>query len=141
MKGFEDKVMEALEKEGSAGTTLREMEDRQRTPVATADTIEDAQVAAAIGVEEKLPESHIPMQVELPESIQDTEVAAASLVKAADPMTSMSTLQRLKARVQDMFSEQQITVRRVDLTTAMMEGAAAGVTFVGVLVFLLRPRQ
>ena len=141
MKGFEDKVMEALEKEGSAGATLKEMEDRQRTTMVTADAIEDAQVVAAVEVEETLPESQIPMQAELSKSIQDTEVAAASLVEAADPMTSMSTLQKLKARLQDMFSEQQITVRRVDLTTAMMEGAAAGVTFVGVLVFLLRPRQ
>ncbi len=136
VKGFEDKVMEALEREGSAGATLAEMQVAQNTSIPGADAIEDAQVAA---VEEVLSEPQVSIQEDLlPDVI--VEISDKDIEAALEPPKSTSTLQSVRGKLQDLFSERQITVRRVDLTTAMLEGAAAGVTVVGALVLLLRPR-
>ena len=136
VKGFEDKVMEALEREGSAGATLAEMQVAQNTPIPGADAIEDAQVAA---VEEVLSEPQVSIQEDLlPDVI--VEISDEDIEAALESPKSTSTLQSVRGKIQDLFSERQIIVRRVDLTTAMLEGAAAGVTVVGALVLLLRPR-
>lgn len=49
-------------------------------------------------------------------------------------------LERARSYVRDLFSEHYISVRKVDLTTAALEGAAAGAAFMGILFVLLRPR-
>jgi len=136
VKGFEDKVMEALEREGSAGATLAEMHAAKDLPATTAP-IEDAQIQAQL-VEEILPEppdapqEHVLQDV----AVEEHQIMPDSILR---PPMPLSTLEGIKETIHDMFSERHITVRRVDLTTAMMEGAAAGVAFVGVLVLLLRP--
>ena len=137
VKGFEDKVMEALEREGSvAGAALVETKVDQGTQTTRIED-EDAPKLAA---EESLGEVFLPAeQVALPDN------AGAEVQGSAKPELSvgipLSKLESMREGLRDMFSERQITVRRVDLTTAMLEGTAAGVAFVGVLVLLLlRPR-
>ncbi|CAD0084803.1 unnamed protein product [Aureobasidium vineae] len=46
-----------------------------------------------------------------------------------------------KARLQDLFSDRQVTVKRIDVTTIALEGAAAGVAVVGLLWALLNARS
>jgi sensitive to high expression protein 9 len=46
-----------------------------------------------------------------------------------------------KAKLQDLFSERQVTVRRIDVTTIALEGAAAGVAIVGLLWALLNAQS
>jgi sensitive to high expression protein 9, mitochondrial len=46
----------------------------------------------------------------------------------------------LKAQVQYLFSEQKISMRRVDVTMIAIEAASAGAALVGIFVALLRPR-
>jgi sensitive to high expression protein 9 len=46
-----------------------------------------------------------------------------------------------KAKLQDLFSERQITVKRIDVTTIALEGAAAGVAIVGLLWALLNAQS
>ncbi|KAI5235578.1 hypothetical protein E4T43_09177 [Aureobasidium subglaciale] len=46
-----------------------------------------------------------------------------------------------KARLQDLFSERQVTVKKIDVTTIALEGAAAGVAVVGLLWALLNTRS
>ncbi|KAL8942467.1 MAG: hypothetical protein Q9211_001361, partial [Gyalolechia sp. 1 TL-2023] len=46
----------------------------------------------------------------------------------------------LKDKFTGLFSDQQVVVRRWDLTALALEGAAAGVAVAGVVVLLLRPR-
>ncbi|KAH0367954.1 hypothetical protein KCU65_g4377, partial [Aureobasidium melanogenum] len=46
-----------------------------------------------------------------------------------------------KAKLQDLFSDRQVTVKRIDVTTIALEGAAAGVAVVGVLWALLNARS
>ncbi|KAG9686899.1 hypothetical protein KCU95_g14656, partial [Aureobasidium melanogenum] len=46
-----------------------------------------------------------------------------------------------KAKLQDLFSDRQVTVKRIDVTTIALEGAAAGVAVVGLLWALLNARS
>jgi sensitive to high expression protein 9 len=46
-----------------------------------------------------------------------------------------------KAKLQDLFSERQVTVKRIDVTTIALEGAAAGVAIVGLLWALLNAQS
>lgn len=54
--------------------------------------------------------------------------------------TWAATFELWKTHWRDLFSEQAVSLRRVDLTTATLEGAAAGAAFMGLLFVLLRPR-
>ena len=134
VKGFEDKVMEALEREGSGtGATLKPI-------VAPEDPVKaEDENTPTTGTDEPSMESFLPVkQVRL----SDSDNAEAQTATTSEPTSgkSLSKLESIREAVQDMFSERQITVRRVDLTTAMLEGTAAGVAFVGVLVLVLRPQ-
>ncbi|KAI4718551.1 hypothetical protein E4T48_05190 [Aureobasidium sp. EXF-10727] len=46
-----------------------------------------------------------------------------------------------KARLQDLFSDRQVTVKKIDVTTIALEGAAAGVAVVGLVWMLLSARS
>ena len=46
-----------------------------------------------------------------------------------------------KAKLQDLFSERQVTVKRLDVTTIALEGAAAGAAVVGLVWALLNARS
>ena len=135
VKGFEEKVMEALEREGSTGlATTDEVAIQDSAPMEVED---DAIPKPA--TKEPLGEVFLPLEAVPLSTSNVTEVQPiiSSEIPSAKPL---SRLESISAAFQDMFSERQITVRRVDLTTAMLEGTAAGLAFVGVLVLVLRPR-
>lgn len=149
VKGFEDKVMEALEREGSAveapptEARIAQSVDVQEAPKATtpADAGTEKQIPTAADTFPKAP-----MQV------QEDTISEVILVESSSssgskldlqPQLPMSTFDSIKEWIRDMFSERQIVLRRVDVTTAMLEGAAAGagVALAGALVLLLRLRS
>ena len=134
VKGFEDKVMEALEKEGSAGAKLAEMNEAKRI---FDSVFEASETFVSPPVTEESLEVRMPIDEESALPIEPSQAPMNALLSLEMPK---SGLERIKENVRDMFSERQITVRRMDLTTSMMEGALAGITFVGVIVLLLRPR-
>lgn len=136
VKGFEEKVMEALEREGSAtGVALTdEVVIQDPAPVEVEDdAIPKPATEESLG-EVSLPLEGVPL---LANNITVVQPITSSETPSAKPL---SRLESISAAFQDMFSERQIIVRRVDLTTAMLEGTAAGLAFVGVLVLVLRPR-
>ena len=134
VKGFEDKVMEALEREGSVPDgSSADIETAQVVPP-LADVKEDISVPV---VEEVVLEP-APLVDGLTPRDDAFGVQEGVSVGVHSPL-QMSTLGMLKETVRDLFSDRQIVLRRVDLTTATIEGAAAGVAFVGVLVLVLRP--
>ena len=136
VKGFEVKVMEALEREGAPirVASIDEVAIQDPAPV----EVEDGAVPKS-ATEESLGEISLPLE--------GVPLSASNVIEV-QPITGpespsskpLSRLESIKAAFQDIFSERQITVRRVDLTTAMLEGTAAGLAFVGVLVLVLRPR-
>ncbi|KAK4998515.1 sensitivity to high expression protein she9 [Elasticomyces elasticus] len=56
------------------------------------------------------------------------------------PESWTAMLEVYKEAFQDLFSERQIQLKKVDITTIALEGAAAGVAVMGLLFVLLRPR-
>ena len=150
VKGFEDKVMEALEREGSAVSTLPtgvEMAqdvtsaELQEVHEAAAPTdIEDTQIPAATDpLSDSSVEAPLPPQENVPTEIVSVESSSISKLDL-QPRVLISTFHTIKEWVRDLFSERQIVLRRVDITTAAIEGAAAGMAFVGAIVLLLRFR-
>lgn len=149
VKGFEDKVMEALEREGSAlgatpteaqvAATSTEVQGAQEA-AAPADIGRDAQMPPAAA--DPLPEPPPPVQEEMPSEIISVESSSGSRFDL-QPQVPMSTFESIKEWIRDLFSERQIVLRRVDVTTATLEGAAAGagVAFVGMMVLLLQLRS
>ena len=135
VKGFEEKVMEALEREGSTtGVTLTdEVAIQDPAPVEAED---DAIPKHA--TEEPLGKVVLPLEGDRlsASNVAEIQPIRSPEIPAAKPL---SRLESIRGSFQDMFSERQITVRRVDLTMAMLEGTAAGLTLVGVLVLVLRP--
>ena len=146
VKGFEDKVMEALEREGSAtgaaptevhmieGATSPEVHEIQGAT--TPADIEEAPKAAPADRSAKAPLS---LQEDIPSGSSCVE-SSSGLTLEQQLQVSMSTFDSIKIWIRDMFSERQIVLRCVDLTTVVLEGAAAGMASVGIIVLLLRLR-
>ena len=150
VKGFEDKVMEALEREGSAVSTLptgvemaqdATFAEVQEVHEAAAPTdTEDARISAATDpLSDSSVEAPLPQQENVPNEIVSVESSSISKLDL-QLQVPMSTFSRIKEWVRDLFSERQIVLRRVDITRAALEGAAAGMAFVGTIVLLLRFR-
>ena len=138
VKGFEDKVMEALEREGSVvsvpPTGVQVAQD------ATSPEMQEGQSPAATEPLSDSPtEAPLPPQETIPSETVLAESSSISKLNLQLPFP-MSVFHSIKEWLRDMFSERQIVLRRVDVTTATLEGAAAGMTVVGAIVLLLRPR-
>jgi len=143
VKGFEEKVMEALEREG-AGVT-NHIDGGSASLVAVHTSHEALAETHDVASEEI---AATPLQIQ-PEVLAVVEEVTASETQTPDPPSKAtsptvssppSKFEAYKEALQDLFSERQIVVRQRDLTNVALEGAAAGVALVGVLVVLLRPR-
>ncbi|KAL8694835.1 MAG: hypothetical protein Q9218_000594 [Villophora microphyllina] len=154
VKGFEEKVQQALEREKTAPVL----------PVAGqgADEVVEALMEVQLPREaEKEVEESIERRQEgvqmLDKSLEmavDAEggsevAAAAELERQIDQeidrqlstsQGSMFDYKHLRDSFKDLFSDRQVSVRRWDLTALALEGAAAGMAVVGLLAVLLRPR-
>lgn len=158
VKGFEDKVMEALEREGSAvGTTLAEAQMAQGAISAEVQEAQEATTLADIGEDAQVPAPADPSMEAPPPPLQvDTTSETVSVESSSGakldvqprlPMSIFAILKEcmkldiIKEWIRDVFSERQVVFRRVDVTTAILEGAAAGMASVGMLVLLVRLRS
>ena len=168
VKGFEEKVMEALEREGAAtnataGAVLAAVQaaggkDAEQAPSLDREVLSIPEAVstvqeAAPSVQKAVTKPEVVTTVEEAKLVVDTVPAEANTASRAEtesatrdptkpgPRTSMSSMiESYKETLRDLFSERHVQVRRVDLTTVALEGAAAGMAFVGILVVLLRPR-
>ena len=163
VQGFEDKVMEALEREGSAAgimSTGEKMEQDMITPAEDQRVLEatepvnspEAQIPAAVVNPSPVPsieanpspipsiEMTRPPEEGAPSTIPSVESSIGSRFDLQPVTVSMWTLDGIKEWIRDMFSERRIVLRRIDMTTAALEGAATGMAVVGTIVLLLRLR-
>ena len=144
VKGFEEKVMEALEREGAA------------TNAATGAALAALQAGQALQLQGGIQEtSQIPATVD-PEAIAAVEEvvseetgaehdllppdASIASNEVSATLPPLSTFEAYKESFRELFSERQIVVRRVDYTTAALQGAAVGAGLVGIIVALLRQK-
>ncbi|KAL9100259.1 MAG: hypothetical protein Q9163_004335, partial [Psora crenata] len=129
VKGFEEKVVQALEKESSPG--LPAIQPPSPVPV-LAPQAEAEPAVVNEGTVAQVPQDSLPEEEEIAASAE----TPAAIVVLEPPSSSIalnpaSKIRGIREALRDMFSERQIVLRRVDLTTATLEGAAAGVTLVG----------
>ena len=134
----------------AVGPTVHEVEEATAGAVTEPDKVADDSEAAAdtaLVVGEALPEEAadqtIP-DVSLEEVAETISAAAPEVVEKLEPRTWQELLEEQWAHYrkvfQDLFSDRQMTVKRVDMTAVALESAAAGVALMGLLVVLLNPR-
>ncbi|KAI9798026.1 MAG: sensitivity to high expression protein she9 [Candelina submexicana] len=160
VKGFEEKVMEALEREGAANSTaLISMQEKvnqsagirnedqsalpTEVPHATSDVIEDV-VPNAIPevtpiVAEAEATAHQEFTATQPGVAQSPEPAVPPL-HTSPLLLKTSILGFSQEYLKDLFSNRLVQLRKLDVTYIALEGAAAGAALVGIVVVLLRPK-
>ena len=140
VKGFEEKVMEALERESAAHGGAIEV-----APASPSGQGNAAQEAVSAGEVEGPELEAVSTTVNVTE---ETEFETGKFEAQSTPRDLgetpregwNATRDAYREKVNDLFSERLITVRRVDVTAAALEGAFAGVTLVSILVAIMRSR-
>ncbi|WEW57733.1 sensitivity to high expression protein she9 [Emydomyces testavorans] len=166
VKGFEDKVMEALEKENGGEKDHVELEQkladatapivqgqvhqeepqheehREATTTTTAATTPPTTVTATSDtpIEETQPDSPIP-QLELHPNVELVPEPAVEpqLTTILPPAASLSP-DSWQQTLRDFLSDRRVTLSQRDLTMVALESAAAGAAVMGVLIAIFRPR-
>ena len=170
VKGFEDKVMEALEREGPIGaskpTTVPTFETptptsppptelaleatHQNTPPPPLSTTtnlsqhEDTTIPTRETHTATLPSENPAIGSTKSEILPTPPEKTPSTLDLSTPpttsflisLTPKTALVALKDALRDLFSARPVLVRRVDLTTIALEGAAAGMALVGLVAML-----
>ena len=145
VKGFEDKVMEALEREGAATNAA--------TGAALA-ALQASHAGATSGANNTSPaeQNIVPADIEAAaERVRSEEVAveaeaspnsSASAVEDATPpaWSFAGIIKKYSDRITDLFSGREITIRKVDLTTAAIEGTFAGLAMASIVAAIVRSR-
>ena len=143
VKGFEEKVIEALEKESAStnaatGAALAALQASHK-PSSVEISQEAPESEPGIGtlemettVEELKPEEPTSPHVDVP--------TASALTGASTTEQIYTIVSRCKEAAYELFSDRQITVRRVDLTTATVEGVFYGMALASIIATIIRGR-
>ncbi|KAJ5160241.1 Sensitive to high expression protein [Penicillium canariense] len=143
VKGFEDKVVEALEKE----KTLNRIEggfSSSAAPVALPEVIDSTIESSIASIESSGTEPGVPATTEV---LSPTEIVSVAPVvepslysRLSDISSSPMSLEYWRQALDELFSERGVAISQRDLTVAVMQSAAAGAAVVGLLIALVRPR-
>jgi sensitive to high expression protein 9 len=143
VKGFEEKVMEALEREGAAtnaatGAALAALQashsaassgGSHSTPTQPAFVSEEHETAAETFISAELSgKLHGPFDAG---DMPDTVPAHSTKWGLTGSMENMKT------KIADAFSERSVLIRRVDLTSAAIEGMFAGLAMASMVAAIL----
>jgi sensitive to high expression protein 9 len=74
------------------------------------------------------------------EATQLTGISQRTPSTPAYPATWAGTWDAYKDSFQDLFSERIVQLKKVDVTTIALQGAATGVAAMGILFVVFRPR-
>jgi len=147
VKGFEEKVMEALEREGAAtnaatGAALAALQASHSTTASGATNIVPTEQTSASPDAEAAVEGV--MSEEAAAEVEAASISNPVLSEVAGPPTPASSfagiLKGYRDRIADLFSEREIAIRKVDLTTAALEGTFAGLAIASIIVAIVRGR-
>jgi len=141
VKGFEEKVMEALEREGAATNAA--------TGAALA-ALQASNSAAASGATQIAPMEQNVVSPEFEATVEEVAAEAEgdpnlmhSLAENATPPRSWSfatILKSYRGKIADLFSEREIAIRKVDLTTTAVKGTLAGLAIASIITTIIRSR-
>ncbi len=151
VKGFEEKVKEALEREvnpnvsvdSSIGGQVQALDlDVQVNPP-------DGTNAGSSGVRPgpgAVQSTNADLEKVIDDEVERQVAETMEIERSIDRITDEEAMGKrgrtavLTDKVKDLFSERQVVVRQWDLTALALEGAAAGMTVVALVAFLLPPR-
>ncbi|KAL9061019.1 MAG: hypothetical protein Q9206_000733 [Seirophora lacunosa] len=150
VRGFEEKVKEALEREVKVNinldtsrveglkvteseTAVQSHDETARNAEEIMEGVKDEVHSAEEGIEKMVEE-------EVEKEVTETIALEKSIDQAMDEeiRREKGRTEILTDKVKDLFSERQVVVRQWDLTALVLEGAAAGLTAAGVFIMLLR---
>lgn len=146
VKGFEDKVVEALEKEkalnriaagegADAGVTASVIPQVIDSTLETEELSTPALAAASSGAD-------VPAAVEgVPLSSPDTTVPPTGTLSSrlSDISSSPFSITYWEQVSRELFSERSMTISQRELTMAAMQSAAAGAAIMGLVIAVVRP--
>lgn len=158
VKGFEEKVHEALEREREkhrhhvvegrieGNGTAEEV----RLDQLVAAGIQELEMEAAMNSGEDDPACDALAAVIVNNTSEGESITSSDLIsksntsaagKTRNSKTEWKQIEAWKAAIQDLFSERVVSLRKQDVTIVALEGAATGASIVGaVVVFLWRTR-
>ena len=139
VKGFEEKVMEAIEREGVGGGTRA---------VASQSAVEglsvENEVDAPAAVEGFRGEMEAAIEAVTMAEITHNTIEEVTTMEAdrgresfGEPATGFAYY---REAFRELFSDTNVVVTQKELTTVAIEGAAGGAALMGVLLVLLRPK-
>ncbi|KAL9016005.1 MAG: hypothetical protein Q9185_006627 [Variospora sp. 1 TL-2023] len=147
VRGFEEKVKEALEREVKVNINLdtTRMEGLRATDSGT-ELDKPARNTEEImeGATDEAVRGNVEMEKIIDEEVEKEVTETIELERSIDQATDegirreKGRTQVLTEKVKDLFSARQVVVRQWDLTALALEGAAAGLTVAGVIFMLLR---
>lgn len=148
VKGFEDKVVEALEKDKEMNrAVLAESIVSSQTPSVavlpdTIDSTLDTPISAS--------EAPLPTSGDVPVAIADASSVAATSSptpisqslqsRLANISSPLFSVEYWRQALNELFSERSVAISQRDLTVAAMQSAAAGAAVMGLVIALVRPR-
>jgi sensitive to high expression protein 9 len=150
--GFEEKVLEALEKEkqlARSALAIPAAEDRpvDEAVVTKIPRAEEEEIASSIGTEPAVNMMVPSTDEEMPNT--DAEEAAAmetvemhkpfDFRQVKDPQVWKTAANNCKEAAEDLFSDRKISLPKKDVTIIALEGAATGAAIVAIIAALLRP--
>ncbi|KAJ5218617.1 uncharacterized protein N7498_000716 [Penicillium cinerascens] len=149
VKGFEDKVVEALEKE----KTLNQVALQGNVPAAVLapilpevidSTLETSSTESAggVGVPATVP-AVVPVaeeSVTSPSATTSASVSPSLYSRLSDISTSPLSLEYWRQVSEELLSLRSVTISQHDLTVVAVQSAAAGAAIMGLLIALVKPR-
>lgn len=135
VKGFEDKVMEALDREAQPSRDM-----------AVSSKVADQSLTASSSSENMIPtatESE-PKLMLLANEAKPSENNLVAIEpdgrSALGIHPTLTIFQRMQSLVQDLFSKREVVISRLDLTVVALEGAAAGTVIATAVLMLFKYR-
>jgi sensitive to high expression protein 9 len=150
VQGFEEKVLEALEKEKALARSATNTQDvgDQSADEAVAPEIpraEEEEIASSIGAEPAVNMLLTSAEEEI-STAESEEAAAMETVEmhtpfdfrqVKDPQAWRTAANNCKEAAEDLFSERKISLPKKDVTIIALEGAATGAAIVAIIATML----
>lgn len=149
VKGFEDKVVEALEKEKNMNR-IKGGVSSSATPAIFPEVIDSTVESSIASIESPTAEADEPAVVPVVSPVEASPIEASP---SLDPIVEQPLYSRLagistspislgywRQVLDELFSERTVAISQRDITVAAMQSAAAGAAVVGLVIALVRPR-
>lgn len=152
LEKLEEKVVDTVEATVTESTSEVASEETSETQSGLEAEAETAVGEAALATAEVLPEEIVEAMEPTPETSEPVLESTEQPTQQRPPPENWeerlnlwkeilsSNLALFRAKLQDLFSERQITVKKIDVTAIALEGAAAGVAVAGFIWVLLTQR-